>query len=168
MQYSGSNRDVPAIIEHEQEACEVYANIMAVKHATFKVNLQLNFECALGNHFWLQPQMVWFLQCSCSGEGLLEIKCPFKYRNSQPASIEDESFYVHKVGSEVTLDKKHDYYYQVQGQMAIWKKPYCDFICWTTKGLIITRIQADGNLFEELRLHVRTYNEMFIANTAMW
>ena len=100
-------------------------------------SIQLDFECALGNHFWLQP--------------LLEIKCPFKYRNSQPASITDESFYLHKVGSEVTLDKKHDYYYQVQGQMAIWKKPYCDFICWTTKELIITRIQADGNFFEELR-----------------
>eukprot|EP00731_Ephydatia_muelleri_P021810 Em0014g401a len=155
MQYSGSNRDVPAIIEHEQEACEAYANIMAVKHATFKVNLQLDFECALGNYFWLQPQMVSFLQCSCCGEGLLEIKCPFKYRNSQTASIEDESFYLHKVGSEVTLDKKHDYYYQVQGQMAIWKKPYCDFICWTTKGLIITRIQTDGNFLEELRLHAR-------------
>ena len=41
MQYSGSNRDVPAIkwgIEHEQEAHEAYANIMAVKHATFEVN----------------------------------------------------------------------------------------------------------------------------------
>ena len=41
MQYSGSNRDVPAIkwgVEHEQETREAYANIMAVKHATFKVN----------------------------------------------------------------------------------------------------------------------------------
>ena len=41
MQYSGSNWDVPAIkwgIEHKQEAHETYANIMAVKHAIFKVN----------------------------------------------------------------------------------------------------------------------------------
>ncbi|KAL5489510.1 hypothetical protein EMCRGX_G018608 [Ephydatia muelleri] len=84
---------------------------------------------------------------------------------SQPASIEDESFYLHKVGSEVTLDKKHDYYYQVQGQMAIWKKPYSDFICRTTKGLIITRIQADGR---NASPRTSTCNEMFIANTAMW
>eukprot|EP00731_Ephydatia_muelleri_P035039 Em0093g8a len=50
MQYSGSNRDVPAIkwgIEHEQEARSM--------------SIQLDFECALGNHFWLQPQMVSFL-----------------------------------------------------------------------------------------------------------
>ena len=39
----------------KQEAREAYANIMAVKHATFKVN-QLDFECALGNHFW---QLLW-------------------------------------------------------------------------------------------------------------
>ena len=104
-------------------------------------SIQLDFECALRQPF-LAATPDGVVSCSCCGEGLLEIKCPFKYRNSQPASIEDEST---KVGSEVTLDKKHDYYYQVQGQMAIWKKPYCDFICWTTKGLIITRIQADGN-----------------------
>ena len=117
MQYSGSNRDVPAIkwgIEHEQEAREAYANIMAVKHATFKVNPAGLRVCTRQPFLAATPDGV--VSCSCCGEGLLEIKCPFKYRNSQPASIEDESFYLHKVGSEATLDKKHDYYYQVQGQ----------------------------------------------------
>ena len=76
----------------KQEAREAYANIMAVKHATFKVNPAGLRMCTRAT-----------ISGSCCGEGLLEIKCPFKYRNSQPASIEDESFYLHKVGSEVTL-----------------------------------------------------------------
>ncbi|KAL5493187.1 hypothetical protein EMCRGX_G014326 [Ephydatia muelleri] len=131
---------------YTRERLKAFKSLEAYNY--YQRSIQLDFECALGNHFWLQP--------------LLEIKCPFKYRNSQPASIEDESFYLHKVGSEVTLDKKHDYYYQVQGQMAIWKKPYCYFICWTTKELIITRIQADGNFFEELR----PVFEFFLQNTS--
>ena len=152
MQYSRSNTDVPAIkwgVKHEQEAREAYTNIMAVKHATFKINPAGLRVCTKQPFLAATPDGV--VSCSCCSEGLLEIKCPFKYWNSPPASIEDKSFYLHNVGSEVTLDKKHDYYYQVQGQMAIWKKPYCDFICWTTKGLIITWIQADGKFYEELR-----------------
>ena len=103
MQYSGSNRDVPAIkwgIEHEQEAHEAYANIMAVKHATFKVNPAGLLVCTRQPSLAATPDDV--VSCGCCGKGLLEIKCPFKYWNSQPARIEDESFYLHKVGSEVT------------------------------------------------------------------
>ncbi|KAL5508851.1 hypothetical protein EMCRGX_G004107, partial [Ephydatia muelleri] len=88
MQYSGSNRDVPVIkwgIEHEQEAREAYANIMAVKHATFKVNPAGLRVCTRQPFLAATPDGL--VSCSCCGEGLLEIKCPFKYRNSQPASI---------------------------------------------------------------------------------
>ena len=44
----------------------------------------------------------------------------------------------------------HDYYYQVQGQLAIFNKPYCDFICWTTIGIFIEQIFKDGNLFDSI------------------
>ncbi|KAL5457379.1 hypothetical protein EMCRGX_G034630 [Ephydatia muelleri] len=104
--YNGQNRLLP-----KEQLSDLVQHTTLVQHNTLTVN----------------DKEACYLERST--RGLLEIKCPFKYRNSQPASIEDESFYLHKVGSEVTLDKKHDYYYQVQGQMAIWKKPYCDFIC---------------------------------------
>ena len=46
------------------------------------------------------------------------------------------------------LNQSHDYYYQVQGQMAIWNKKYCDFVYWTTKGHLVIRIQYDETFFE--------------------
>ena len=151
MQYSRSNtkfQPLNGVLNMSKKHVRRMLTLMAVKHATFKINPAGLRVCTKQPFLAATPDGV--VSCSYCSKGLLEIKCPFEYWNSPPASIEDESFYLHNVGSEVTLDKKHDYYYQVQGQMAIWKKPYCDFICWTTKGLIITWIQADGKFFEEL------------------
>lgn len=87
MQYSGYKTDVPAIkwgVEHEQEAREAYAHIMAVKHATFKMNPAGLQVCTKQPFLAATPDGV--VSCSCCSEGLIEIKCPFKYWNSQPAS----------------------------------------------------------------------------------
>jgi len=46
------------------------------------------------------------------------------------------------------LDSSHDYYYQVQGQMIIWKKDYCDFVCWTNEGCVVTRIKYNVDFFK--------------------
>lgn len=32
--------------------------------------------------------------------------------------------------------------------MGIWNKKYCDFVCWTIKGYVITRIQYNNEFFE--------------------
>ena len=89
------------------------------------------------------------VSCTCCGTGLLEIKCPYNYRNVNPSDITNESFYLQtKSDGTKVLDSSHDYYYQVQGQMGIWKKDYCDFVCWTNEGHVVTRIKYDVNFFE--------------------
>ena len=74
--------------------------------------------------------------CQCCGEGLLEIKCPYSIKDSTPTlapyiKVKDDGF---------QLDTKHNYYFQVQGQLAIFERTYCDFACWTLQGLHIERI----------------------------
>lgn len=53
-----------------------------------------------------------------------------------------------KSDGTMMLNKDHDYYYQVQSQMAIWNRKYCDFVCWTTKGHVVIRVQHDEVFFE--------------------
>ena len=51
------------------------------------------------------------------GEHLLEIKCPYKYKDINPSLIceSDPNFYLKKDQSgEMYLDTAHQYYYQVQ------------------------------------------------------
>ena len=43
----------------------------------------------------------------------------------------------------VQLSRKHDYYFQVQGQAAILERRYYDFVCWTPVAIHIERIDYD-------------------------
>lgn len=83
------------------------------------------------------------ISCACCGTGLLESKCPCKHRDQHPHCVTDPSFYLHQVSGTVVLKTTHDYYVQIQGQMAICKKYiyYCDFVCWTPVYTIATTAQ---------------------------
>ena len=41
---------------------------------------------------------------------------------------------------QVVLKRNHLYFAQVQGQMAVGERPWCDFVIYTTKGLSIHRV----------------------------
>ena len=45
------------------------------------------------------------------------------------------------------LSRAHEYYDQVQGQLAVCEVEYCDFICWTPCGIHYERIVADTQYF---------------------
>lgn len=48
----------------------------------------------------------------------------------------------------VTLKRTHKYYYQVQGQMAICKRNWCDLVIWTPTSLTIERIPFDTDFWK--------------------
>ena len=83
------------------------------------------------------------VSCSCCGEGLLEISV---HTNTKIPT--QQVFPI--LHSELKLQETHNYYYQVQGQMAIWKKQYCDFVCWTTKGIFVQHVEANEQCFEQI------------------
>ena len=49
------------------------------------------------------------------------------------------------------LDCNHEYYYQVQGQLALCESEYSDFICWSPEGLFVEHINADQSFFSKLQ-----------------
>ena len=68
------------------------------------------------------------IDCSCCGSGIIEVKCPYKYRDVNPWQINDKkSFLQLDNDGKLSLSTIHDYYYQVQGQLSICNKPYSDF-----------------------------------------
>ena len=87
---------------------------------------------------------------SSSPFGLLEIKCPYASRNKQPLEAAySSSFFceISKEKNEVKLKLSHPYYSQVEGQMAIAGRPWCDFVVFTTKGMSIERIDFNPNVW---------------------
>lgn len=84
-------------------------------------------------------------------DGLLEVKCPFsaKSYNSLIEVVEAK----HDIGIKLKENKfylpsTHKYYYQIQGQLAITNREWCDLFVWSPKDTKIIHIQRDGNFWE--------------------
>lgn len=66
--------------------------------------------------------------------------------------MRDTSFYLQQnVDGEVHLSQTPNYYSQVQGQLEVCDKQYCDFVCWTNKGVHVERILRDRSSFEHIK-----------------
>lgn len=75
-------------------------------------------------------------------QGLLEIKCPSVHRQKTPEeACCDKNFFCEIVN--VSLKRSHNYYYQIQGQLGISGRKWCDCVVWTLKGMSVERILFD-------------------------
>ena len=80
--------------------------------------------------------------------GYLEIKCPYVHRDKTPLqACSDKKFCCTEVNGVVTLRRSHHYYCQVQGQMAVGDRSWCDFVIYTCKGLSVERIPFDNEFW---------------------
>lgn len=139
---------IPAIkwgIDKEDEARRQYTEEMSACHQNFyckPCGLVVN---PLYPHLGASPDGI--ISCTCCGTGLLEIKCPYSGRNSHPDALRcaNKSFL-----NSQGLVRTHKYYTQVQGQLLLCDKQFCDFVVWTTEGLIMERVYINIRFTEKL------------------
>lgn len=81
--------------------------------------------------------------------GLLEIKCPYKYRNVTVAEASSQAdFCLQHIDGKIQIRKTHMYFFQIQGQMALSCIPWCDFVVYTGKSLYVERIMYDPQTWD--------------------
>lgn len=82
--------------------------------------------------------------------GVVEYKCPYASRDVTPVeACNKKSFFCTLDKGKLKLNHAHNYYYQVQGAMAITKRSWCDFVVWTPKGISIERIKYDSSFWTD-------------------
>ena len=59
-------------------------------------------------------------------------------------------------------EKNHAYYYQVQFQIFISEKDYCDFIVWTTNDYYYERIEPDEEFWSTVSVKAKEFFEKVI------
>ena len=80
--------------------------------------------------------------------GFLEVKCPYSHRDRTPTEACAMPGFCCEIDTQsdgtqvIKLRRNHPYYAQVQGQMAVGDRPWCDFIIYTTS-ISIERIYFD-------------------------
>ena len=90
--------------------------------------------------------------------GYVEVKCPYSVRDRTPVeACSTPNFYCNlDSAGQVKLKESHQYYAQVQGQMAIGERAWCDFVVYTQKGLSVQHIYFNKifweNAFTKLKL----------------
>jgi len=79
---------------------------------------------------------------------IVEVKCPKSAKNLtvSEASQKIKNFCIDK--KTMKLNKKSNYYYQIQGQLQISNRKNCYFIIWTEKDLYYEIINRDDNFWE--------------------
>ena len=151
MQYKCPDPSIPALRwgrVNEERAFKEYEAFMLENHVNFTV--RHSGLCLHADYPFLGASPDGVTNCQCCGEGLLEIKCTFKYRHVHPNTIRDTTFCVDFTTDPPHLRENHEYFYQVQGQLALCEKTHCDFVCWTTKGMIIDRVRRNKEFFDAI------------------
>ena len=74
-------------------------------------------------------------------DGLLEVKCPWSCKDKTVVNAcQDSSFCCELQCGSPRLKVTHTYHYQVQGQMAVTGRSWCDFMVYTNVQVHIERI----------------------------
>ena len=141
--------------EHEKKACCQYATKMSKTHTNFEVK-DVGFVIST-KHPYIGASPDGIGSCDCCGEFLIEIKCPYCKRDSE---ISDSIDCLQTVNNNLELRRTHQYYYQVQCQLLVTMKEFCDFVVWTNEDMLIERVVRDTTLCEEI---TRKCEEFFKA-----
>lgn len=144
MRYDDVDLQVPAVVwgrEQEEKAREWYTKEVNKSHQNAKVTLCGFVVCSSEPHLGASPDAR--VVCDCCGEGVVEIKSPYKYRDGLMGVTVTNDFCL---DHNYDLKKTHPYYYQVQLHMYVCNVQYCDFIVWTTPEVFMCRIPRDEQL----------------------
>ena len=117
----------------------------------------------LASGLWVNPKFPW-LACSPDGlvgsDGLIEIKClKIFHEHSIQTVIEQADDFkdavkrqcFHIEGNKCKLKHTHGYYYQVQMQLLVTGRRYCDFVLFSKHGPVsIERMSRDEKLISDI------------------
>lgn len=145
----------------EEEAREMYINQMKLqKHKDIEVKLCGLFLLQDKAYIGASPDGL--VSCSCCGRGLLEIKCPFSIANQSPC--EANLPYLRKDNLQnVRLVHNHAYFSQMQAQMGVLGRNWCDFFVYTRHGFHMERVMFEDELWQKL---VKAADYFFVSYLA--
>uniref|UniRef100_A0A3Q1ED01 YqaJ viral recombinase domain-containing protein n=1 Tax=Acanthochromis polyacanthus TaxID=80966 RepID=A0A3Q1ED01_9TELE len=124
---------------HEKFARDMFIDVYKKSHENVKVH---------DTGFFINPSVPFlgvspdgFVSCDCCGVSVLEVKCPFCVRNDSKL---DNLIYLDKDSEgKLTLNRNHQYFYQVQTQLGVCKMESAYFVVWTEKDLHFEQIFFD-------------------------
>ena len=145
---------------HEKTALEAYKTSLMCSHSNVTLEPCGFFICVDEPHLGATPDSL--LCCVCHGQGIVEVKCPYSARDLllSEAAEQKKHFFLKLCNGCLQLSTSHSYYYQVQLQLHVTKRNYCDFVVWTSRSLHVERIFKDDYLLQTMLMVAKTFHEV--------
>ncbi|XP_069116847.1 uncharacterized protein [Argopecten irradians] len=153
--------------DNEPIARQMYFNKYQQEHQ--KASLQLCGLFVDKDHPFLGASPDGIVKCKCCGEGLLEVKCSFMYKNQTPQeACADNHYHVYlDENDDVRLKPGTSWYTQIQGQLGVCGKKWCDFILYTKKGFVVDRIYFDAEFYRHIVEKCTAFFDKYIMKSLM-
>jgi hypothetical protein len=158
MGYENISENIPALKygrTMEDEARSKYAKVYKARHHNVRVTETGLHVSASRGYIGASPDGL--VSCDCCGQGVLEVKCPFSIAHTRPGS----SNLAYLRGG--TLAKSHQYFTQVQGQMAVTDRQWCDFFVFTKHGYYLERILFNPQFWSTVVANLEKFFVLFVA-----
>lgn len=98
--------------------------------------------------------------------GIFEIKCPYLARDLSisEACSQIKNFMLKEENGLISINRNHDHYVQVQGQLLVSGAPWCEFIVYTTKDMLVERIFPDVSFMTDMLLKMSFFYKFFAVS----
>ena len=132
-------------------------------HQSCKVNIPC--LCMNTEYPFLAASPDGVLSCKEGPQALVEIKCLSSKRNFNSSLALVRADICKRQDGALVMNTKHQYYYQVQGQMALTGIHQCHLVGFTNKGIAVVTVNFDP-LFWEI-IHKKLTNFLCTAHLPM-
>ena len=101
--------------------------------------------------------------------GILEVKCSEEYKDFDPKSVAfiSKTSCIELIDHKLRLKKSHSYYDQIQMQLALTTKSWCDFVFFTLKGMVIDRVHFDQEHWINLKEKILTFYFKYLLDACI-
>ncbi len=130
--------------DHEADAVAAYEGISGL--TTQSCGFVIDYR-----HCWLgaSPDRKVYDPSESFPDGLVEVKCPFSVKDGWVKDLIDQNTgFVLEVDGQLQLNQRHNYFFQILGQLAIAQCQWCDFVVWTKNDLFVERIFFDSQKWQ--------------------
>ena len=156
---------VPAIKygrANENTARNLFFAMESQKHRNLKVE-----QCGLfvkSDRPYIAGSPDGIVSCNCCPKPVLEIKCPFTLADKSVKDGWKNLDYLNMNDNQILeLNRKHPYYTQLQGQMAVIGLKMGHFFVWSPKGSLQTIVNFDPMFWVHLQEKLSTFFNAYIV-----
>lgn len=156
------NPNIPALKygrTMEVDAVNTFCDVMQKCHKELNV-----MECGLylhKNYPYIGASPDRLVTCACCLPACLEVKCPYSINYTSPTDPDVKLAYLKRDSGQISLNRSHKYYTQMQVQMAVTGLENGYFFIWTPHGHYLEHVVSDVTFWASLEDKIVRYYEEF-------